>query len=88
MALLLWDASALAMRFVAETWSPTVNTLFSAIPRDQIVTTIVGYSETFAAVSPSLGPRVAAVAQLTPWRWRLHDRTYLVGAVRFRLAPT
>ena len=37
---------------------------------------------------PSLGPRVAAVAQLTPWRWRLHDRTYLVGAVRFRLAPT
>jgi hypothetical protein len=36
---------------------------------------------------PSLGPLVAAVAQLTPWRWRLHDRTYLVAAVRFRLAP-
>lgn len=37
---------------------------------------------------PSLGPFVAAVAQLTPWRWRLHDQTYLVVAIRFRLAPT
>ncbi len=37
---------------------------------------------------PSLGPRVASVAQLTPWRWQLHDRTYLVAAIRFRLAPT
>ncbi len=37
---------------------------------------------------PCLGPLVAGVAQLTPWRWRLHDQTYLVGAVRFRLAPT
>ena len=37
---------------------------------------------------PSLGPLVAAVAQLTPWPWRLHDLTYLVWAVRFRLAPT
>jgi hypothetical protein len=37
---------------------------------------------------PSLGPLVAAMAQLTPWRWRLHNWTYLVGAVRFRLAPT
>ena len=33
----------------------------------------------------SIRPHVAAVAQLTPWRWRLHDRTYLVGAIRFRL---
>jgi hypothetical protein len=36
---------------------------------------------------PSLGPLVAAAAQLTPWRWRLHDGTYLVTAVKFRLAP-
>ena len=28
----------------------TVNALFSAIPRDQMVTTIMGYSETFAAL--------------------------------------
>jgi predicted nucleic acid-binding protein len=47
-ALVLWDASALAKRFVAETGSPTVNALFSAIPRDQMVTTIMGYSETLA----------------------------------------
>jgi hypothetical protein len=37
---------------------------------------------------PAVGPLIAAVAQLTPWRWRLHSETYLVGAVRFRLAPT
>jgi hypothetical protein len=35
----------------------------------------------------SLGPVVAAAAPLPPWRWRLHDRTYLVGALGFRLAP-
>jgi hypothetical protein len=34
---------------------------------------------------PSLGPLVASVASLRPWRWRLHDETYLVGAVAFRL---
>ena len=34
----------------------------------------------------SLGPLVASVAQFRPWRWRLHDETYLVGAVAFRLA--
>ncbi len=36
---------------------------------------------------PALGPIVADAAPLAPWRWRLHDRTYLVGAIRFRLAP-
>jgi hypothetical protein len=50
MALVLWDASALAKRFVAEIGSQTVNAVFSAIPRDQMVTTIMGYSETFAAL--------------------------------------
>ena len=36
---------------------------------------------------PSIGPHVAAAATLMPWRWKLHDRTYLVGAIGFRLAP-
>jgi hypothetical protein len=36
---------------------------------------------------PCLGPLVAAATSLTPWRWRLHDQTYLVAAIRFRLAP-
>ena len=36
---------------------------------------------------PSLGPLVASVALLAPWRWRLHDETYLVAAMAFRLAP-
>jgi hypothetical protein len=38
-------------------------------------------------VDPAVGPLVADAAPLSPWRWRLHDRTYLVGAVRFRIAP-
>ena len=36
---------------------------------------------------PSIGPLVASVAQFRPWRWQLHDETYLVGAIAFRLAP-
>jgi hypothetical protein len=36
---------------------------------------------------PSVGPLVAAAALIAPWRWRLHDRTYLVGAMSFRLGP-
>jgi hypothetical protein len=35
---------------------------------------------------PTVGPLVAAAAPLTPWRWRLHDRSYLVGALSFRVA--
>jgi hypothetical protein len=36
---------------------------------------------------PCIGQRVAAAAALMPWRWRLHDQTYLVAAISFRLAP-
>jgi hypothetical protein len=35
---------------------------------------------------PSIGPLVSATALLRPWRWRLHDETYLVAAMAFRLA--
>jgi uncharacterized protein len=48
--LVLWDASALAKRFVAEIGSETVNAVFSAVPTAQMVTTIMSYSETFAAL--------------------------------------
>ena len=46
----LWDASALAKRYIAEVGSDTVNALFAAVPLAQMVTTILGYSETFAAL--------------------------------------
>jgi len=36
---------------------------------------------------PTIGPFVAASALWKPWRWRLRDRTYLVGPVSFRMAP-
>jgi hypothetical protein len=35
---------------------------------------------------PSIRPHIAAAIPLMPWRWRLHDRTYLVAGVEFRLA--
>jgi predicted nucleic acid-binding protein len=46
----LWDASALAKRYVAEVGSQTVNALFAAVPAGQMITTILSYSETFAAL--------------------------------------
>jgi hypothetical protein len=47
---LLWDASALAQRYAPEMGHQTVNALFTAIPRTQMVTTVLGYSETCAAL--------------------------------------
>ena len=50
-AVVLWDAgAALAKHFVTELGSQTVDAVFAAIPRDQMVTTVMGYSETFAAL--------------------------------------
>ncbi len=47
MPTLLWDASALAKRYVPETGSKTVGTLFASMPL-QMVTTLLGYAETFS----------------------------------------
>jgi hypothetical protein len=47
---ILWDACALVKRYVAEIGSQTVDALFRAIPPTQMVTTVMTYSETFAAV--------------------------------------
>jgi hypothetical protein len=48
--LLFWDASALAQRYGPEVGSPTVNALFAAVPRVQMVTTVLSYSETCGAL--------------------------------------
>ncbi len=50
MFFLLWDASALAQRYAPEVGSPTVNALFSAVLQSQMITTILSYSETYAAL--------------------------------------
>jgi predicted nucleic acid-binding protein len=47
---LLWDASALATRYVAEPGSQTVNALFLALAPAQMATTIMSYSETYTAL--------------------------------------
>jgi predicted nucleic acid-binding protein len=43
---LLWDASALAQRYAPEIGHQTVNALFAAVPRAQMITTVLSYSET------------------------------------------
>jgi len=48
--LLLWDASALAQRYAPEIGQPTINALFGAVPRAQMITTVISYSEACAAL--------------------------------------
>jgi predicted nucleic acid-binding protein len=47
---LFWDASALAQRYAPEIGHLTVNALFAAVPRKQMITTILSYSETCGAL--------------------------------------
>lgn len=36
---------------------------------------------------PALSARVAGLEPVSPWRWQLHGRTYLVWALKCRVAP-
>jgi hypothetical protein len=47
---LLWDASALAQRYAPELGHQTVNALFAAVSRSQMITTVLNYSETCGAL--------------------------------------
>jgi predicted nucleic acid-binding protein len=47
---LLWDASALAQRYAPEIGRQTVNALFAAVPRAQMIATVLSYSETCGAL--------------------------------------
>jgi len=65
---LLWDASALAKRYAHEVGDQTVNALFSAVSRAQMITSVLGYAETFAALvrkrnSGSLVPAMFSAAR-------------------------
>lgn len=51
---------------------------FRAVHSDQLIRA--------ARADPEVGPRLRSANGLDPWRWRLHDRTYLVAAVAFRFA--
>lgn len=50
MPILLWDASALAKRYAPEVGSSTVDALFAAAPAPQMVTTVLGYAETYSVL--------------------------------------
>jgi uncharacterized protein len=45
---LRWDASGLVKRYAPETGTDTVNALFDHTPPAELVTTVLGYAETFA----------------------------------------
>ena|SRR6266849_5702286 len=48
MALLFWDASALAKRYAPETGSDTVDALFANASAHTMAATVLGYAETFS----------------------------------------
>jgi predicted nucleic acid-binding protein len=48
MVVLLWDASALAKRYVPELGSDTVDALFNTTPRVQMVSSSVSYAEIYS----------------------------------------
>ena len=88
MAVVLWDASALAKHFVTELGSQTVDAVFAAIPRDQMVTTVMGYSETFAALLRKHNQGVMNVTALTAAQAALRnevidDPDFVVLALEF-----
>lgn len=51
MPCLLWDASAIAKRYVPETGSPTVDELFQQTLFWKMFISVAGYSETYAILS-------------------------------------
>src|SRR5437016_11679178 len=50
MLVLLWDASALVKRYALEVGSEAVDTRFAAVPLTQMVTTFLGYAETYSVL--------------------------------------
>jgi predicted nucleic acid-binding protein len=84
----LWDASALAKRYVAEVRSQSVNALFAAVPPAQMVTTIMSYSETFAALLRKLNQGVLTMtafnaAQAALRNELIDDPDFLVLGLEF-----
>jgi predicted nucleic acid-binding protein len=45
-----WDASALAKRYALEVGSEAVDALFAEVPAGQMVTTFLGYAETYSTL--------------------------------------
>lgn len=63
MPLLLWDASALAKRYIIEIGSDTVDALFDALPFASMRAPLWGYAETFAIlVRRRNGGQISAIA--------------------------
>jgi predicted nucleic acid-binding protein len=70
---LLWDASALAQRYASEIGSQTANALFNVIPRAQMITTVLSYSETCGVLVRKRNGGALAVATFSAARSALRD---------------
>jgi predicted nucleic acid-binding protein len=60
---LLWDASALVKRYVAEVGSDTVDALFTVIPAPHMVCTLLGYTECAALLRRRFHQAVLGAAE-------------------------
>ena len=72
---LLWDASALAKRYVNEVGSSTVDALFATQPPLLMAVTFFGYSETAASVRRKLNQGVITRATFQTARQALYLET-------------
>ena len=88
MFFLLWDASALAQRYAPELGHQTVNALFTAVPRAQMITTVLSYAETCGALvrkrnGGAIDPATFTVARSALRAEVIDDPDFGVLAVEF-----
>jgi predicted nucleic acid-binding protein len=85
MALLFWDASALAKRYFGELGSSTVNALFAAVPPQEMASTAWGYAETYSMLLRKLNGGVVDLPTFTTAVTALQAE--LVASSDFGLLP-
>src|SRR5689334_7008198 len=82
---LLWDASALVKRYVAEVGSDTVDALFTAIPTPLMVCTLLGYAESAAILRRRFHQAVFSAIEFSNARLLLEQE--IVSNPATRLVP-
>lgn len=79
MPLLFWDASGLLKRYFKEDGSPTVNAVFNAVPRTQMLTTVWGYAECYAILHRMRNSRQMTAVTFTQAATRLQGEVLTAG---------
>lgn len=79
MPTLFWDASGLAKRYALETGSQTELALFAQMPSLQAVTTLWGYTETYALLLRKRNGRFLSPAAFSAATSLLRNDVFLQG---------